>query len=302
MMDRARILSLLALLAVTGAASAEERIQVQAGPLTLEAPVDLRGKAEALASRIEPVLPRLEDDLGATFAGPFKLYLIPQGIYSDPELEELDYGAPAWAAGYILPDQRIGAVRMREAERYPHNNAFSVVVHECVHMLLYDAGGNRFPRWFQEGVSTRETRRWGLRDTFIYSSWLVRGDLPGLDRLDQAFHRSEDGARFAYAASFDFVSWAVGQHGHDALRRVVQETGSRPFPGAWLVATGSSLAEDAAGWRHHALMRYRWVPWITSGTTLWLAITVLFLVSIVRRRARNRQIIRRWGEEEAYTP
>jgi hypothetical protein len=41
-----------------------------------------------------------------------------------------------------------------------------------------------------------------------------------------------------------------------------------------------------------------WIPIVSSSTTLWLVITALALLAIVRRRARNRAIEKQWMEEE----
>jgi hypothetical protein len=42
-----------------------------------------------------------------------------------------------------------------------------------------------------------------------------------------------------------------------------------------------------------------WVPFLTSSAVLWMAITALALVAIIRRTIKNREIRHRWDLEEA---
>ena len=57
-------------------------------------------------------------------------------------------------------------------------------------------------------------------------------------------------------------------------------------------------SEAEARWRRSFLWRYRWVPILTSGTTLWMGVMALFLVAAWRRRRRSREVLERWEDEE----
>ena len=278
-------------------AASTARVQVPVGPLLLEAPVSLRPQAELLARRAAPVLPRVEAEIGASPAAPYRIFLIPAGPLSDPDLQRLDASAPPWAAGFLHSGARIGALRMGQADRYPHSDLLSVLIHESVHMALHDAAQG-LPRWFQEGVATRSARRWGPRDAVIYSSALLSGSLPSLAEMDRSFRSSAGRARIAYASSFGFVSWAENRHGADLIRRVLANAREMPFPQAWETATGWTLEREEAAWRRRSVLRYRWLPLLGGTTTLWIGITLLFLVAAARRRARSRAILARWEREE----
>jgi len=41
-----------------------------------------------------------------------------------------------------------------------------------------------------------------------------------------------------------------------------------------------------------------WLPFLTSTGALWMAITILALVAIRRRRVRSQQMLEAWDEEE----
>ena len=52
-------------------------------------------------------------------------------------------------------------------------------------------------------------------------------------------------------------------------------------------------------WHSHSIW-YRWVPILTSSATLWMAITLLSLFAVKRRRDRTAEIKRQWEEEERW--
>ncbi|HLE85742.1 MAG TPA: hypothetical protein VJG13_15485 [Thermoanaerobaculia bacterium] len=273
-----------------------------AGPLVLEGPAAYRETLEGWAARARVFLPELERELGVAPAAPILMVLIPPDTSPYPAVARLDAAAPPWAAGFALSDARVGGVRIARAERYPFGDAVGVLAHEVAHVLIHDAAapaGGELPRWFAEGVATRAQRRWSLRDAVVYSSALLGRSLPTLGALDRAFVSSEPSARLAYAASFDFIDWSADEYGEDVVRRVLRSTArGRPFAEAWREATGVPLDRSEASWRRTSLALYRWVPAVTGAGTLWLAITLLFLVASWRRRARTRALYERWEEDE----
>ena len=129
------------------------------------------------------------------------------------------------------------------------------------------------------------------------SSSLLTGRLPPLQDLDTAFDASDDRARAAYAAAFDFMLWTVRSYGDGVVREIVRQARSRPFPEAWRAATGVSLDRSEAQWRRGSLLLYRWIPALTGTTALWSGITLLALLAGARRRSRTRRLLERWDAE-----
>jgi len=300
-----RVLAALAAVAASCAVGigAEERpaaalLRIEVGDCVLEAPPAEAGRLQALAERARTLLPRVEAELGTRAAAPYRIALIPPGMPDNPVLRDLDARAPPWAAGFMIPALRAGAIRIAEADRYPFSDIGSVLAHEATHMLLFDAAGTGLPRWFGEGVATGVERAWGVRDVLVHTSSVLTGRLPPLAELDAAFDASDDRARAAYAASFDFLLFAVRTYGPDVVRDVVREARARPFAEAWREATGVSLLRSEADWRRGSLLLYRWIPAITGTTALWSGITLLALLAGARRRARSRRIREQWDAEE----
>jgi SAM-dependent methyltransferase len=295
-------LGLLTLPAAAGAqqATAPARYRVQVGACIIEAPPAARDQLDGLAARAAGFLPRLEASIGAPPAGPYRIILIPPGPSDDPEIAALDRSAPPWAAGFMQPWRRVGGIRVARADHYPYSDLASVLLHEAVHMLLFDAAGGGLPRWFEEGVATGFERDWGLRDVLVQSSSVLTGRLPALAELDAAFDSSDTRARAAYAASFDFMSWTVRRHGEGVVRDIARAAGRLPFAEAWKEATGAPLAQSEAEWRRGSLLLYRWIPALTGSGVLWGGITLLALAAGARRRARSRAIRARFEAEERW--
>lgn len=277
-----------------------ELVHVRVGKLVLTAPPAAARVLNPLAVHAQRILPALAIDLGIEPSTRFEMYVMPPGVPDDPALDALNRVAPPWAAGFMLPSQRIGVIRIAQASRYPYGTLEAVLAHETTHLLLHDAVGDRIPLWFNEGVATLEGRRWSLEDAMVYSGGLLTSDLPALDELDAAFHASESEARLAYAASFAFVSESVRLGGPGFLRRVIEETRRRPFPDAWRAVTGTTLEQAERSWRRRSLLRYRWIPIVTASSTLWLLISFLAIGAIARRRARQRAVREAWARAEAF--
>ncbi len=156
-----------------GPAGAAPMVRRVIGSCTLEAPGEHAATLQALADDVQSILPRIEAELGVRPAAPYRILLIPPGVVSDPEIAAIDAAAPRWAAGFVLPQLRIGAIRMARAGHYPYGDLAAVFTHEATHILLRDAVGSNLPRWFNEGVATGVERAWGLRDIFVFSSSLL---------------------------------------------------------------------------------------------------------------------------------
>ena len=267
------------------------------GLCSLEAPASAEPSLRFLADRAGHVLPEVERGLGLHPAALYHMVLIPPGAAGDSDLVRLDRAAPPWAAGFMIPERRIGAIRIAAASRYPYGTLESVLAHEAAHLLVHDAAGDLVPRWFDEGVATWQGRRWTLEDAMIYSRSLLTSDLPPLAALDTSFTGSEWEAQRAYAAAFSFVAWTVRRHGADALGAVVRATRRRGFAGAWLATTGEPLARSESAWRRESLLRYRWVPIVMTSSTLWAAISLLALGAGIRKRAQARRARALWADE-----
>jgi hypothetical protein len=103
----------------------------------------------------------------------------------------------------------------------------------------------------------------------------------------------------AYAQSYLFMTHLRKEYGRDAPGSILRRVGSgTAFNEAFHQVTGEPLHRVEAEWRRGLTWRYRYIPMVTSGGTLWLLVTLLFVLGYLRKRRRNRLRMEEWEEEE----
>lgn len=230
-----------------------------------------------------------------TLGGAVTVVLLPEG---SPLAEE----APPWVAGYARGDRRTIVVFPERVPSYPDRNLDQLIRHELAHLLVWQVSGGRpVPRWLHEGIATVAAREWGLEDQARYAVSAFGSGPTSLIQLDRAFGGTGAQARRAYALSAAFVRFLRSEYGADLPGRLLAGIGSgRTVGAAFRSATGRSLAEAEHRFFKEQRFWNLWVPFLTSPAALWMGVTVLALIAILRRVARNRELRRRWDQEEAF--
>jgi hypothetical protein len=206
---------------------------------------------------------------------------------------------PPWIAGYARRDGLVVLFPAR-VPTYPNSSLDELLGHEVAHVLIQRAAAGRpVPRWFNEGLAmlAEEAWDWGDRSRAVIA--LARGQQYRLAALDRSFGGSRSQVSGAYALSASFVRSVVGGFGREAPAEILARVAAgEDFETAFSAATGKTLAEaEGDFWRRRAIWN-RWLPFVTSPTTLWIAVTLLALLAIKHRRDRNRQLEEMWAEQE----
>ena len=262
--------------------------------LVFDAPDELRPVAAQLAA-IDPArYETIERFLGAPPSEE------PIRVFLHPEDSTVARRTPAWVAGFAYSALDQVALFPERIPRYPSGSLEEVLRHEVAHVLLARAvAGRAVPRWFNEGVAMAAADPWGFDDrSRLAAAVLFRGGTE-LSSLDLRFQRDESVAG-AYALSGAFVRELIRRHGTGAPARILSHVrDGRTFDDALTRATGSTLErEEALFWRRHSIL-YRWVPIVTSSTTLWVVITLLAVGAFRQRRRRDARVKELWELEEA---
>jgi hypothetical protein len=218
-----------------------------------------------------------------------------------PESGALARAAPSWVAGYARGDVSAVVLFPSRVPAYPDRSLEELLGHEVAHLMIYRAAAGRpLPRWFHEGLSMLAEQAWGLEDRGrLALAVLVRGrsDLAALDRL---FANPEQVHR-AYTLAGALVRDLVNRHGPEFPAALLASVAAgADFESAFESAAGESLDRAANSFWRRFTFWYRWFPFLTSSTALWLAVTVLALVAVRRRRDRTRLIEEKWRLEEAW--
>ena len=288
--------ALLALALLWPASAQAAAARVTSGVVTIEAPAERREALDRLAVDAPRIIDAVQGDMRARFAGRVRVVLIPPGVRwsaSEPPLDStlnrLDAQAPAWAAGWAIPERRLVVIRIAEASRWPYGTVAAVLAHELTHVLTHDVAGEALPRWLDEGLASWQARRFSFTDAVAVSSALLTRPLPRFAELDASFTASTEEAQVAYAGSFAFVAWSARRYGEAFPARLVAAARRHPWEEAWMLASGESFPFAERTWRRSALLAFRWVP-IAGGTVLlWGMLALGFAVTGVARRNQQRR-------------
>lgn len=215
-----------------------------------------------------------------------------------PEEHARARATPPWVAAQAFGSREILIFPARIGS-YPHDSLETVVWHEVVHLALSArAGGRPLPRWFHEGVAMSVESGWGVGSQLRLM--LAAGGNPSLADLNRLFAsdaQPENASAYLLAAAL--VSDVRRRHGAAMPGAIAARVAlGTPFRQAFAAETGE-VPETAADRAWAAYRRWgSWIPVVTGGEFVWLAILVLAFVAFaasLRRRARQR---RRWDEEE----
>lgn len=295
-----RLRNALRLLAATGAllvgpttASGSEPATGMRPPLAIEAPPELAGEAARLRRLPGGALDRVVALIGSAQPGAITVVLL-------PERSEAARNTPAWVAGYA--QGALGRIVLfpERVPRYPDTTLEELLLHEVAHVLIDRAAGYRpLPRWFHEGLASVAGGPWSLRDGGQLTLAMLRSRELTPDDLDRLFQDPGSVAR-AYAVATALARDLLRRHGEELVPALLARVRrGEPFETAFRGVLGLSPREAAhLFWRREAFW-YRWLPVLTSSTTLWIAVTLLALVAIRKRRRRDAEIAARWEAEDA---
>ena len=225
--------------------------------------------------------------------GPIRVLVLPE----DSPLAER---TPSWVSGYTREPGGAIVLFPERVPAYPHDSLESLLQHEIAHVLIARAaGGRHVPRWFHEGVAMAAERAWGFGDRarFLYEV-ARRGAVP-VGGLDGLFRGNERSVVLAYSLAGAFMDEMLAAQGSDWPARVLAAVrAGRSFDDAFARTTGTSVAAASdAFWGRHRLVAV-WLPWATSTTTMWSAITLLALAAFIEVRRRRAAKRRQWEAEE----
>ncbi len=231
---------------------------------------------------------------GTDLPGELRVVLAPEG-------SELASRAPSWVSGYALPGMATIVLFPARVPSYPDRTLDALFEHELAHLLLDRAArGRPLPRWFHEGLATVAAREWGIEDRARFAVAVLGRRPRSLSELDEGFLGSAAAATRSYALSAALLRHFIDRFGSGFVAETLRAVAAGvSFEEAFRRATGTSPEVAAAVFFRRETLWNTWVPFLTSTTALWMAITLLTLFAIRARRRRDAEIRARWAAEEA---
>ncbi len=218
------------------------------------------------------------------------------------EDSDLARHAPSWVSGYAEPLLNQIVLFPSRVPSYPDRTLAVLLRHEVAHVLTARAARYRpLPAWLAEGIATVAAREWGLEDRARYAAAVIGPGPRSLAELEAAFRAGGRQVARAYALSAALVRSLQRRHGADAVARLLAGLArGEDLPRAFRFATGTSLVAFERRFFRSDAFWTTWVPFLTSSGALWMAITLLALLAIRRRRRRDAELRARWQELEAW--
>lgn len=227
------------------------------------------------------------------FSTPIRVILVPE---TSPVAQDV----PSWVSGYARGNDATIVLFPARVRSYPDRNLRALVHHEVAHVLVAQAArGRPVPRWFNEGVATVAAREWGVEDRARFAMAVIGGKAKKAADLDGFFQGSDAEVHRAYALSAAFVRFIQHEYGTLTPAAVLRGVArGLDFNEAFVQATGVPLPRAEYTFFEKDAFWNTWLPFLTSTGALWMAVTILALVAIHRRRVRSRQMIEHWESED----
>jgi len=288
---------LLVLLAVLSAAPSWAVSATRTPPapqIRVEAPSSLAPIAARLSSLPPDALEGAMRLTGLQDPGP------PIQVFLGAEGSDLAQSAPPWVSGYAYGEQGVIVLLPGRVPNYPDGSIDDLLRHEVAHVLVTRAAGGRpLPRWFQEGLAMISGSDWGNEDRQWLGVALAARSEVRLEDLDELFAGGRGDTNRAYAVAGSFVQDLFSRFGDQVAARLLAGVArGLSFDAAFQEATGTTLADaETSFWRRQTFW-HRWVPALTSSFALWMIVTLLALLAMVRRRSRDAALREIWEEED----
>ena len=207
-------------------------------------------------------------------------------------LQPGQYQAPFWAAGISYSRLNLIILQVKGGKEDRVRDIETVFRHEFAHLALFWAAGEKItiPLWFNEGYAMFEADEWGFGCISTLMKASVADRLYTLADLTNNFPRDTREVNVAYCQSIDFFSYFMQEYQLAGFRKLMGFIlQGISIEDAIYRSTGISLPKLERNWLRDITVRYNWIPLITSSSTIWFLITLLFLVSYLKKRQQSKE-------------
>jgi hypothetical protein len=220
----------------------------------------------------------------------------------EPAFREATGGrVPDWGLAVAFP--RIRRVVMRSPRITGRIEVDPAVVlrHELGHVYLgaaLDDGGERLPRWFNEGFAALYADEWRWVGPYQLAWGRLTGSLAPLATLHAAFPESDPS--LAYIQSMAAVRGLERRGGDTGLGFLLARMRSgATFDAALRETYGITLDQFYDQWETELGRQYGWTVALADQRGMWIALALLvLLLYAIRRRSIRREIEERIRRED----
>ncbi|MCC7538302.1 MAG: hypothetical protein IT379_18905 [Deltaproteobacteria bacterium] len=250
-------------------------------------------EVEPLIERAPITLARLSREVGLD-APPAVEVRVANGPTQMRRLAPPQAPPPPYASGVAYGDLRLVILTLTAPETWQRPSLEHVLDHELSHIVVRAAApGARVPRWFVEGLAIHQAEEPTMDRTRVLWEAAVRDTVIPLAHLDRSFPARSHEVSLAYAQSADIVRYLLVSAGPHRLPRLFASMrAGRSFDRALREAFATTPASLEQRWREGLKQRFRTLPLLLGGTTIWALVVVLLALAWVKSRRRARQKLR----------
>lgn len=243
----------------------------------------------SLIDQAEGLRREIVDDLGIEFTERTKVYLAP----SFRKFQEIQPGGEiaSWAVGVAYPSLNLIIIKSPRAIKRGHIDLKKVFKHEFTHIALGRAfrGREKVPRWLNEGLAMYESREWDLSRVSTMTRAVLTDSLIPLSEITHYFPNEPGRAELAYSESFYLISFLISRYSRESFHEFIKEySGGKGLKEALKEVYGFGWEELEKRWINYLKLRFSWIPIITSASTLWFLVTIVFILGYLRKRKAYR--------------
>jgi hypothetical protein len=274
--------------------------QYEGGFITFAYPPETRERIQPLIEQATTIRRELSNRFGRQVLSSVRVHV----ARTPGEMATLaPVGAPypSYASGVAYP--QIGYVLLTIFPEQPsaEHDLLEVFKHELAHVALYDAlGGQRVPRWLNEGFAVHLSGESSLQRVQVLWSAVLAGNVLPFAQLDSGFANGASQVNLAYAEAADVVRYLLRTRDANRfnlmLNRLREGT---TFDNALQQSYGVDLVGLEYEWREDASRRYSFWPVLLSGSMIWVGVLGLFVLAWRRHKKRTQATLERWAREEA---
>lgn len=208
---------------------------------------------------------------------------------------------PEWVSGVAYHQLSLIVLKSPRSLRGKEYNLKKTFTHEVSHVILGAAfsNGEHIPRWLNEGIAMYMSREWNFNRISTMTHAVLTDSLLPLSEITYTFPRGEKEGELAYCQSFYLVSFLISTYGKEQFHRFVQSLSQeKVVEDVVLKVYGMNLSQLETEWHDYLRLRFSWIPLITSASSLWFLITLIFIVGYIKKRRKAAVTVQQWKEEE----
>jgi hypothetical protein len=216
-------------------------------------------------------------------------------------LAPVDMPPPDYATGVAYSRWGVILLTMSAPQTWEPPDLEVVLVHELSHVALYRAvASHDVPRWFNEGVAIHqsEVRMLPRMESLLRAA--AQRSMLRLSELDNHFPNRPHEVNIAYAQSADVVGFLRRSSNDERRfhRMIYALRNGETFDTALATAYGWTRIGLERQWRESLRTRYRIVPALLAGSTIWVIAAVLVIFAYRRRRQYHHLKLKQMGYRE----